>query len=297
MAEATNRLEEMIQELEESGEYVVLRRIGSFREQEVPEGATLTRGAFLDVETTGLSAERDAIIELAIVPFDYDRATGDIIRVHDAFAELNDPGRPIPRPVTALTGITDEDVQGQSIDRDAMRSVLESVSLLIAHNASFDRPFLERFDSVFAEMPWACSIDDVDWAAEGLNANKLEYLAMALGYFYRAHRAADDCLAALTVLAEQLPNSGRSGLAKLLDSARRTTFRFQAIGAPFATKDILKARGYRWNPRERFWWKDVAEADRETEQAWLAENIYESKPAPQPLRFTAMERYSGRNPA
>ena len=51
--------------------------------------------------------------------------------------------------------------------------------------------------------------------------------------------------------------------------------RIWAVGAPFETKDELRARGYRWMPTERdgaprSWWTDVAPAELEDEFAWLA---------------------------
>lgn len=297
MPEGDARLEKMAQELRDSGQYVVLRSMGEFREREVPEGATVERAAIVDVETTGFSPARDAVIEVAVVPFDYVRETGEIIRAHEPFTALNDPGRPIPREIVDLTGITDDDVRGKRIDRERLHGAVEPARLLIAHNAGFDRPFLERLAPVFAGKPWACSISDVNWAAEGRNANKLEYLAMASGFFYEAHRAGDDCLAVLTILAELLPRSGRPAMAELLDNARGATLRFEATGAPFETKDILKARGYRWNPQARVWWKDVHESAGAEETAWLQDRVYPGRAVPKPVRFTALERYSGRNPA
>jgi DNA polymerase-3 subunit epsilon len=85
------------------------------------------RAVFIDVETTGLDAAKDGVIELPILPFDYiiDEA---IVGVHEAFGS-GDPGFPIPAEITALTGIDD---------------FVEKAALVISHNAGFDRPFCER---------------------------------------------------------------------------------------------------------------------------------------------------------
>ena len=50
---------------------------------------------------------------------------------------------------------------------------------MIAHNASFDRRFLERFCAGFVTKPWACSMTQVAWAGEGYEGTKLGYLAQA----------------------------------------------------------------------------------------------------------------------
>jgi DNA polymerase-3 subunit epsilon len=57
-------------------------------------------------------------------------------------AYLGKPGRPIPPEVTALTGITDAAVRGRRIDDARVAALAASASLVVAHNAAFDRPFL-----------------------------------------------------------------------------------------------------------------------------------------------------------
>nr|WP_258168920.1 Immunoglobulin-like domain BIg-containing protein [Salmonella enterica] len=90
-------------------------------------------------------------------------------------------------------------------------------------------------------------MSQVDWASEGFEGTKLAYLAAGAGFFYDRHRAANDCGAAIELLASTLPRSGRTGLSHLLQAARRATWRIWAADAPFAVKDRLKQRGYRWN--------------------------------------------------
>jgi DNA polymerase III subunit epsilon len=46
--------------------------------------------------------------------------------------------------------------------------------LVIAHNADFDRRFLERRVPAFATKHWACSRSDIDWKAEGIRSSALE---------------------------------------------------------------------------------------------------------------------------
>ncbi|NDK07739.1 hypothetical protein EOM39_00665, partial [Candidatus Gracilibacteria bacterium] len=57
----------------------------------------------LDLETTGLSKEKDFIIEIALVKFD--EITFEII---EEFSTLVNPGIKIPDLNTNITGITDE---------------------------------------------------------------------------------------------------------------------------------------------------------------------------------------------
>jgi DNA polymerase-3 subunit epsilon len=48
-----------------------------------------------------------------------------------------------------------------------------------------------------------------------------------------------------------------------------------AINSPFETKDMLKARGYRWSPDLRCWSRVLASApDMQQELSWLKKNVY-----------------------
>lgn len=90
-----------------------------------------------DVETTGLSAVYDTIIELAAVKM----YKGNVI---ESFDEFIDPGHPLSRTTVDLTGITDEMVRGSKSEEEVLRMFLEfsKDTILVAHNAAFDMGFL-----------------------------------------------------------------------------------------------------------------------------------------------------------
>ena len=131
--------EAMAAELEASGNYRVLRRFQPLQHYGAPDASASSRGVLIDVETTGLDRQHDSVIELAVLPFEYARASGRVGRVHDCLVYREDPGRPIPPEVVRLTGITDAQVAGQKIDDATVLHALQSVDLVIAHNAAFDR--------------------------------------------------------------------------------------------------------------------------------------------------------------
>lgn len=296
-AAAVPDLETMAQMLEQSGDYRVLRRLKPLVRRDPPTGIRTRLGLFVDTETTGLDPAHDEIIELAMVPFTYG-LDGEIYDVGEPFQELRQPSRPIPPEITAITGITDEMVEGRAIDPAQVATFVAPAALIVAHNASFDRRFLERYCETFNTKPWACSMSEIDWAADGYEGTKLAYLASGAGFFYERHRATHDCLAALELLARRHPASGRTGLDQLLERARAPAWRIWAENSPFELKDQLKARGYRWNGEgtgaPRAWFIDVAEDQRENELSFLRAEIYQGDIDLLVRRIDAYDRFSDR---
>ena len=291
-------MEDCIKQLEATGDYRIIKRYTPVASYSAANEAPKRIGIFLDTETTGLDADTDKVIELAMVPFEFD-AAGRIYRLLPEYNGLNDPGMPIPEIAQQITGITDEMVKGQSIDVEAVKKLLSEAAIVIAHNARFDRPFCESLLDEFKDISWACSIADVNWNEEGFEGVKLEYLAYKYGFFFEGHRATIDCQAGIEILSRTLPHSGEPVLKRLLEHARRTTVRLWADRAPFEKKDDLKKRGYRWSSGEggkrKAWYKDLQEDQLDDEMLYLNAYIYSREVAELPMdRFTAMQRYSSR---
>jgi DNA polymerase-3 subunit epsilon len=237
------------------------------------------------------------VIELAVVVFEYCRESGTVGRVLGTYDGLEDPGQPIPPESTAIHGITDAMVAGKRIDDAAVARLLEGVGIVIAHNAGFDRKFLEPRLPVFASLHWGCSWQEVPWSDAGIESSKLEYLAYRYGFFYEGHRAEVDCLALLEVLRQPFARTGVSALKLLLDSAREPSFRLWANGSPFESKDVLRKRGYWWDAPKRCWSREVwSKAEVDAELAWLREAVFAGKSVALDLdEFDARTRYSGRD--
>lgn len=281
-----------------SGRYRIVERFERRPAYHHDDGAPKYLGLCVDVETTGLDPVVDRIIQLAMTPFEYG-PDGRIYGVDECITFIEDPGVPIPPAVTELTGIRQEDVTGRRIEDDRVDELLEATTLVVAHNAAFDRRFLERRLPAFCVKPWACSRRDVPWEAEGLQSTSLEWLAYKVcSMYYEAHRADSDCLMAVHLLAQTLP-SGRRVMECLLESAHQPTVRVWATGAPFESKDVLKKRRYSWSDgtdgRPKAWWRDLREHELEAETEWLAANVYGGRAPRHAIhRFDALLRYSDR---
>nr|WP_244470265.1 3'-5' exonuclease [Microvirga vignae] len=281
--------------LEATGDYRVLRRLTP-RPIVVP--CTSRRdekiAVIVDTETTGLNHTRDEVIELGMVAFTYNEEgrIGDVIGTFNA---LREPSVPISPEITRLTGIAPDMVAGQVLDLAAVERFIEPADLVIAHNARFDRPFCECLSKSFQVKAWACSHSEIAWSGFGFEGSKLGYLLTQCGWFHQGHRAVEDCHALLEVLAAPLPSEAGLPFGHLLASARKVLLRIWAEGSPFDMKDMLKARGYRWDDgtdgRPKAWWVEVDEEAGEAELAFLQREVYRREVEPFTQRITAFERF------
>jgi DNA polymerase-3 subunit epsilon len=293
---ADQAIADAAQLLDAHPDYRIIRRIlprASFAES---DGQILSRGVVIDTETTGINSDKDAIIELGMVLFEYDDQTGRVYRVLESFDQLEDPGFAIPPESTAVHGITDEMVADRRIDDVSVATFLEGVTLVVAHNSKFDRVFLEKRLPVFESLPWGCSLAQVDWRGEGIGSAKLDYIAYQYGFFYEAHRAEGDCFALLEILQQPLPKSGNLVLKSILNSLPQKSYQIFATGSPYETKDTLKARGYRWDGDKKCWHTTVTGDEAiKAEVAWLKSSVYGDKKARVEIEVhNCMTRFSNR---
>ena len=288
--------------LHATGEFSVLRKLDLEREtgftRRSVQGSRI--GLCLDTETTGLNHAEDRIIELGMVAFEFDPVTAEIIRITDRYNGFEDPGRTLPKEIIEITGITDDMVCGQSLDDEQVNRLANQASMVIAHNAGFDRKFVEARFPAFATLPWACSVSQINWQAERISTRVLEYLLFKSGLFINAHRALDDAEGVLGILLGKLPVSKTPVFRALLDSYEEVTSKICAVGAPFDKKDILKQRGYRWDDGSqggcKAWWISVPGALENDELAWLASEVYPdgSTDRVEISRVSAIDRFSVR---
>lgn len=292
-------LEALAQQLSASPDYRVLRRLQPLTINATMDARSDVRRALLiDVETTGLSYATDSIIELGMILFAYDINTGRVVQTLAAESWLQDPGRPIPEEVSKLTGITNEDVRGQSINEERVRELANDVKLIIAHNASFDRPFIDRRLPFLADTHWGCSLNDVPWKDHDLSARTLEFLLYAHTntFLDSHHRALDDCRATLHVL-EVAFSDGQIPFQLLLANCRMPRVRIAASNSHFDTKDLLRQRGYSWTGDKgkppKTWCKEIAQPELEAELQWMREQIYLTHPGqPAVEKVDLRRRYS-----
>lgn len=161
----------------------------------------------IDLETTGLNDERDAIIEIGAVKFKGHR-------VEDEWTSVINPGRHIPEFITGLTGISDAETRNAPKLRDVIHELEAFVgdSPVIGHNVRFDLGFLQKQAGILHNNE---VIDTYEIAAVVMptaSRYNLGSLGKQLGILLPAtHRALDDAKVTMAAfnklfeLARELP--------------------------------------------------------------------------------------------
>jgi len=147
----------------------------------------------LDVETTGISPVYEDIIEIAVAKMQ----GAEII---DEFSTYLNPGKPIPREITELTGISDADVADAPCFEDIAEELHAFVGScdILAHNAAFDKSFVEtalrKADCEPLSGQWLDSLVFLRLGLPLLSSFKLEDLMRAFcpDEYAQAHRAIAD---------------------------------------------------------------------------------------------------------
>lgn len=234
-------------------------------------------GLVLDVETTGIDPTQDKIIEIGILEFAVEGAqdssgtsTSQAASPHilRCYGGLEDPGVPLSAEITKITGLTDALVKGRKIDWTMVRDLVENASIIIAHNADFDRKFMQASGKLQGlSTHWACSMRHIDWRKHGCRHLGLTYLAADHGFLNPfAHRALFDCATTFRLVSPYL--------AELVARSYEKEFTVKAVGSPFESKDILKRRGYFWDAEARCWTIILPESKIEEERTFLAQEVY-----------------------
>lgn len=266
--------ERLAKQLDQHERYRVLRAVPeptfNMPPGPAPEGKCL---AIIDCETTGLDVGQHELIELAILLVWVDEA-GEVIAHHKPVSWLQEPQGPLDLKIELLTGLADADLQGKSVDDRLAFALLDRADLIVAHNAAFDRKWIERRYPELAEKEWACSATEIDWLWLGFDGRAQQHLLLQHGWFSNAHRAGDDVWSLLHLLRQETPDPKtgkmRSHLSRLIETSAQLTELIEATRAPYSKKDRLKARGYRWDPEKRVWCTEIDPDQLAAERAWFA---------------------------
>ena len=167
-----------------------------------------------DIETTGLNARMDRMIEIGAVIF----SGGSILQTFNTFVN---PGRSVPEEITRLTGIREEDIGDAPGEKEAMEAFLAFAGdrPLIAHNANFDTGFMREaakrqnleFHPVYLD-----TLTLAQTLLTDLKRFKLDTVSNHLNLpKFNHHRASDDAMVVARIMAKFIPMLKERGITGL----------------------------------------------------------------------------------
>jgi DNA polymerase III subunit epsilon len=185
-----------------------------------PRDPLLEEACFVvfDLETTGLSARSARICEIGAV-----RVVG--LDTRESFQTLVRTGAPLPAPIRAITGISDEELRHAPGIGSAIRRFLAFAgdATLVAHNARFDSAFLDgQLERIIGRRVAAPALDTVALARRLLDGRIRRVSLAALAHFYGTsvlpcHRALPDAQATAEVLIRLIGEAQERGARTLAD--------------------------------------------------------------------------------
>ena len=266
-----------IQSIKKSGDKINLYKLnGEVLKKYVVDTNLFTNSikiCFLDLETTGLNIDTDKIIEIALIVVKIDTTDGNIISINETYESFQDPGIHIEDKISKITGINNEMVKDKEIDWNQVNNIVQNSDLMVAHNARFDRSFMDRYMPLSKDKIWACSVYDIDWLSRGFAKGSLELLSIWHGFYYDSHRALNDVEAVIHLLTHPSYKTDKP-IVELVNNSKTPYYKAIALKSPFETKDILRANNYKWNSEKKYWWKNIVKDEIEQERTWLTDNVY-----------------------
>ena len=214
----------------------------------------------IDLETTGLSPERDQMIELGAVVWD--------TRLNKPVSMMNRlihiGPRQLDEEIIALTGIEQKHLREFGVSElNALQEMIEMArhcKYFVAHNGpQFDKIFIERAMARYdlqLDMPWIDTLHDVPYR-DDVKTRKLSYLATEHKFLNPfSHRALFDVLTMMEVVS-------RYDWNEVIELSKSPTVRVQAI-VSYDERNKAKEAGFRWDAPNKVWIKDMKQVQLES---------------------------------
>ena len=167
----------------------------------------------LDIETTGLDATKDAIVEIASVD---PRRDGSIISTAETLVQ---PGIPVSPAASAIHHLIDADLKCAPALADVIQRFV-GADVYVAHNCSFEKSFL---DGYIGQAVWVCTYKCALRVWPDLESYSSQALRYQLGLIdplgidratLVAHRALSDAIVTAAILVELLKHAGWNELVQ-----------------------------------------------------------------------------------
>lgn len=218
---------------------------------------------FTDVETTGLDPKIDRVVEVGASLYCTEHR-----RILRSFCVLlgDDTVRMSPE-ISKINLITNSMLDNHAFKPKESLEVLNDAFIyqadyLCAHNAPFDRSFLEaeflRFGMELLEKPWIDTCVDLPYP-DSIKTRKLTHLASEHGFLNPfPHTALSDTLTCQRIFSMY-------SLEEIFKRAQSPNITIRAL-VDYGNREKASKRGYRWNPEQKRWLKQIKQFDLDKEQ-------------------------------
>lgn len=282
---------ELARALNRHSDFRVQKRLGIMDRRVSGDGhARGTVGLALAIQAAGDDHRRHQLIELAVQRFRLDERMR-IVETGERRTWLEETATPILKVPGRDTDLADAELIGRKIADGEATSILLDVDFVVSHDARYSRPFVEKRLPLCAGRPWACSLNDIDWRETGFVGSRLGELIGPMGWFYEERRAEADVTALLHMLDHRL-DDGTTVAGRIVDGASRASWIVDVLGAPESAEDVLRARGYAWEPLRGLWSASIPDGAVADEIGWATIMIYGGRRGPDVRKVTWCERYA-----
>lgn len=158
----------------------------------------------IDLETTGGNPETEKIIEIGMIKIDNRKMT-------EERSFLINPQKEIPEFVQKLTGIRKSDVEHSPKIEEVIDEIIHFIgdSILVAHNTSFDIPFLngvlKKLQRPTLDNKVICTNIMTKYMIPDIMSSNLNYMSSIFGISHsQAHRAIEDARATALLLLKYM---------------------------------------------------------------------------------------------
>jgi len=256
----------------------------------------LTNISELEFEISQDDENTKTVVFCNLITTSFDSEIGDILRINLKYASINQrgefcrvsktlsmfevPERELSEEEKRFLDFDIKTKRDSKINWDSILNVFKNADIIVAHNASFVRPFIRKH--VEEDCLWGCTLDFIDWNSMGFPSKNLSTLSVFSGLVYNF----SDSLATLDSLLHVISKNNK--FTYLLNRCEQQDLQVYAANSKRDSNTVLKRGGYRWNPDVTCWWKNARDKSHAEEEAlWLKKNV----PGVEPQIFEVDKKY------